>query len=68
MAPGKLKQKPSCPLTIRNRIPLGYFLEETGNIQVGHPKGGLQNGGKLFLCDEAVLINIKELKEEENKI
>ena len=61
-------QEPNCLLTIRNRIPLGYFLEETRNIKVRHSKGSLQNGGELFLCYEAILINIKELKEKENKV
>lgn len=49
-------------LTIRNRVPLGDFLEESRNIKVRHSQRSLQDGGKLFLCYAAILINIKELK------
>jgi hypothetical protein len=43
---------------------LGNFLEETRNIKVRHSKRSLENGGKLFFCYVAILIDIKELEEK----
>lgn len=55
-----------CLLTIGNRVPVGNFPEETGNIKVRHSKRSLQNGAELLLCYVAVLVNVEELQGKQH--